>query len=253
MREMESQFDALSQKIKKMQKKASGSTKMMAIGYLLVVGFVFIYTVALMAWIRKEVTADSLSAQMRKMVDERVLTDVNREKMVTYCRGKAPVWADQLVQVTHDQLIPMAKLKVKSMIDKTTDSGITVLKHDFFPRVKELMEVNAEELNKHKDISDQSVANEIAKILADEADREMDLVINDKVKSRIAHLRTQLDEMAATPYKDLTRHQAAKRRLIINWVFLMEHHEAPADIFGELLKGINGTYEGVLSDLEIAN
>ena len=252
MREMEPQLDVLFQKIQKMQVQASKSTKMTAIGYLIVVIFVFIYTTGLMSWINKEVTANSLSAQMRNMVDKSVLTDANREKLVKYCKKQAPVWADKLVQITHDQVIPVAKSKVISIIDNATNSGIAVLKHDFSPKVAELIKANAESLNKHKDISDQSVANEVAKILADEAEREMDVFIDSKVKYRIAHLRSQLNELAAIPYKDLTRKQAAKRRLIVNWVFLMEHHEEPANVFRELLQGINGAYKGVLNDFDMA-
>jgi DNA-binding ferritin-like protein (Dps family) len=253
MREIETKFDALSQKIEKMQKQALSGTKTTMIGYIVVVVFVFAYTSFLMWWIKKEVTADNLSAQMKIMIEGSVLTDANREKMVSYCRDQAPVWADGLVQMTHDQLIPMMKLKVKSIIDNTTDSGITILKRDLFPEIKKLIESNAAELNQHKDIADPDIANEIAKILTDESEREMNKFINDKVKSRINHLRNQFDKMSAIPYNKLTRKEAAERRLIVNWVYLMEHDEAPSDIFGEFMRSVNGTYEGIMKSLTLSH
>ena len=251
MSELENKLGTLSTKIEKIQKKSAKSAKYTIVGYVLVVIFVFAYTTILMLWIKKEVTADNISAQMRHMINTSVLTDENREGIVRYCRDQAPVWAEGLVQMTHDQLIPIMKMKVKSIIDNTTDSGITILKTDLFPKIKQLMEDNATDLTKHKDLADQEIANEIAKILADESEREMNVFINDKVKNRIASLRSHLDKMSALPYKKLTRKEAAERRLIVNWVYLMEHHEAPADIFGEFMKGINGTYDGIMDKLKL--
>jgi hypothetical protein len=251
MRDLENKFKQLSQKIEKMQQQSLSSTKTTMVGYIIVIIFVFAYTSFLMQWIKKEVTADNLSAQMKIMVEGNILTDANREKMVTYCQNQAPVWADGLVQMTHDQLIPMMKLKVKSIVDNTTDNGISILKRDLFPEIKRLMEANANDLSKHKDITDPYIAKEIAKILADESEREMNTFINDKVKKRINNLREQLDKMSATPYSKLTRKEAAERRLIVNWVYLMEHDEAPSDMFGEFMKSINATYEGLMKNFTI--
>lgn len=252
MKDMETEFDVLSQKIEKMQKQASSSAKLTAAGYLLVVIFVFAYTIILMKWIKTEVTANNLSAQMKVMINDSVLTDQNREKVVTYCRSQAPVWAEGLVQMTHDQLIPMMKTKVKSIIDNTTDSGIKVFKRDLFPEIKKLVKANAAELQKHKDLTDPEIAKEIAKILADESEREMNVFINDKVKNRINDLRNRLDAMSSMPYDTMNKKQAAERRLIVNWVYLMEHDEAPADIFGEFMNSLNGTYHGIMKDLNLS-
>jgi len=251
MKDMEKQLSALSEKIEKMQKHSLSSTKTTMIGYVIVVIFVFVYTSMLMLWIKKEVTADNLSAQMKIMIEGNILTDANREKMVNYCRDQAPLWADGMVQMTHDQLIPMMKLKIKSLIDNTTNNGIRILKKDLFPEIKKLIEENANEISKHKDITDPRIANEIAKILADESEREINAFINDKVKYRINHLRNQLDEMSEKPYNNLTRKEAAERRLLVNWVYLMEHDEAPSDMFGEFMKSINATYEGLMKNLTL--
>jgi hypothetical protein len=251
MSDME-KINALSEKIEKMHKQALNSTKVTAIGYLIVVLFVFGYTTFIMNWIKAEVSADKLSASMRVMIEGSILTDENREAMVKYCREQAPVWAEDLVQMTHQQLIPTMKLKVKGIVDKTSDDAIGILKRDLFPQIKELVIANAKDLDTKKDITDQNIANELAKILADECEREMDVFVNDNVKRRIGILRDGLHNMAVKPYRDLTQKEGAKRRLLVNWVYLMEHHEAPSDIFGEFLKGLNRTYEGIMKDLTLS-
>jgi len=121
-------INALSERIEKMQKQAAKSTKFTAIGYLLVILFVFGYTTFIMSWIKQEVSADKLSASMRIMIEGNILTDENREAMVKYCGEQAPIWAEDLVQMTHHQLIPTMKLKVKHLVDKKSDEAIVILK-----------------------------------------------------------------------------------------------------------------------------
>jgi len=248
MSDME-KISALSAKIEKMQKQAANSTRMVAIVYLLVVLFVFAYTTFIMNWIKQEVSPNNLSATMKMMIEGKVLTDENRIAIVNYCREQAPVWADGLVQMTHEQLIPQLKDKVREIVDQTSDEGIAVLKKDLFPHFKELILANAQEINAHKDITDPQIANELAKILANECEREMDVFINDKVKHRIGLLRDDLDKMSEKPYRSLCQAEAAKRRLIVNWIFLLEYDEAPSDTFGEFMKSLNGTYEDIMSQI----
>ena len=249
MKDIENKIEALSAKIEKMEKQAVSGKKITLTAYILVIVFVFIYTNSIFLWMKQEVSANSLSASMRLMIENNVLTNDNRQALVKYCKEQAPVWADQLVVMTHEKLIPMMKEKVKGKLDASVDSGIAKLKEELFPAVKQILEDHASEFGKHKDITDPLVAQEIAKIIADECDREMTGIIHDKVKERIHVLRNDLDKLSSLPYSKLTRKQAAERRIIINWVYLMEHHEAPSDIFGEFIKSLNATYDDAVKEI----
>lgn len=250
MSDME-KMNALSEKIEKMQKQAMKSTKVYAIIYLVVVLFVFIYTNVIMEMIKVQVTPDNLSAQLRVTIEEQLLSDENCEKVISYCKEQGPIWAEDLVGMTHKQIIPMVKLQVKDAVDKTADEGIVAMQKELFPKIKKLINANAHELSKHKDITDQNIANEMAKILVDECEKQIDGFINDNVKYRIGVLRDQLENMSSSPLDKLSKKQAAERKVIVSWVYLLEHGESPADSFGELLKSINGTYEDFMQDLAI--
>jgi len=251
MKDLESRIESLGAKIEKMRKHDASSLKATVIGYLLVVIFVFVYTQSIMHWIKKEVSPNNLSAYTRQTIKKKFLTQEQCQSMVNYCRKQAPVWADKLVVMTHEQVIPRLKTKVKELIDKTADKGIIKLKKDVFPRVNDFLKVHAEKLKKHQDIADPEIAKELAKILSDKCESELDKFINEKVEFRIALLKKDLHKMATKPYSKLTRKEAAERRLLVNWVYLMEHDESPTDVFGEFLKSLNGTYNDFLKDFSL--
>ena len=252
MSDME-KINALSEKIETMQKQAVNSTKVNAIVYLSVVLFVFGYTAYIMNWIKEEVTIDNIVDFSQVRIVNDLLSDENCRYWMVECKKQAPALAEYLVEVTHQQAIPLLKNKIKLGIDKTSDEAIKRLKKDIFPGIKKLVLENAKELNKHKDITDQNIANELAIIVADECEREMDIFINDKVKRRISLLRDELDELSSKPYDKLSNEEKSKRLLIVNWIYLLEHDESPADALGEFLKSLNNTYEDALKDLTLSD
>jgi hypothetical protein len=117
------------------------------------------------------------------------------------------------------------------------------------PVINTFMERHAEELNKHSDVTDERVANELAKIMVDDIGKELDSFMNDKVKWRIGKLRAELDRISRKPYNELTKKEAAERRLIVNWVYLMEREEDLPGIAGALLQSFGDTYKSFFSDL----
>ena len=252
MSDME-KINALSGKIETMQKQATNSTKFTAIGYLLVILFVFGYTTYIMHWVKEEVTIDNIIDLSKVMIERDLLSDENCKSWMVQCKTQAPVLAEYLVEMTHQQVIPLLKNKIKKGIDKSSDDIINKLKKDIFPGIKELVAENARELNKHKDITDQNIANELAKVVADECEREINIFINDKVKYRISLLRDELDKLSSKPYDQLSNEEKSKRLLIVNWIYLLEHDESPDDVLGEFLKSLNSTYEGALKDLKLSD
>ena len=252
MKDIENKIDSLTKKIEEMRDKSQSSTKIASIVYIVLVIFVFAYTSTIMSLVKEKATADSISAQLRLIIDRDLLTDANRQWVKDKCNEQSPVIAESLVQLAHNQIIPTIEIQLKQLIDTQVDSIIARLEKDVFPEVSKVVQEHAQDLRSHADdITDENIANELAKILANEFDREMGKFINDKLKYRINALRQELDKISSKPYSELTKKEAAERLMIVNWVFLMEHHESPRNLLGEMLKGINDTYQGFLKDLQL--
>jgi len=252
MKNMETKISNLTEKIEEMRKKSKSNTKIASIVYIVLVIFVFAYTSIIMSLVKKKATADSISAQLRLLIDESLLTKSNHQWIKDKCKEQTPVVAEALVQMAHNRIIPTIETKIKRLIDRQTDSIITRLEEDIFPNLNNVVKAHAKELEVHaNDITDKAIANELSVILTKELDREMGKFINDKLTDRIHAFRSELDKISSQPYSTLTKKEAAERLMIVNWVFLMEHHEAPENVIAEMLKDINSTYEGFLKDLHL--
>jgi hypothetical protein len=252
MKDIETNISNLTEKIEEMRKKSHASTKIASIVYIVLVIFVFAYTSVIMSLVKKKATASNISAQLRLIIDRDLLTEKNRQWVLDTCNEQSPVVAEALVEMTHNQIIPSIEVKLKHLIDTQIDSIIARLEKDVLPELTTVVKDHARDLKGHADdITDEAIAQELAKILTVEFDLEMEKFINDKLKHRIHVFREELDKISSKPYAQLTKKEAAERRLIVNWVFLMEHHESPSNVVGEMLKGINSTYQGFLEDLHL--
>lgn len=251
MKDLELKINSLATKIEDLRAKGDKSTRIATIVYIVLVVFVFGYTTVIMNELKKRATADSISARARIMIEQGVLTEGNRQWVLDYCKEQTPLIADGLVMLTHDQIIPSIKVKIKNQIDGQIDGIIARLEKDVYPELNKVLSEHVEELKKHSDLTDKKVASELAKLLAKDLDKEMGQFINDKLKSRMDKLSQELDRISSKKYSELTEKEAAERRLIVNWVFLMEHHESPANILGEVLQGVNATYSDLLKNFDL--
>lgn len=251
MREFEQKLTELNDRIEKIRSKNVSATRLVVVAYVILVVFVFGYTSFLMRWIKLEVSADQISAQMRLQLEENLLTDKKRQQILAFCRGRIPMIADSIAVATHQKLMPAAKTKIKSILSKQADLIAKKTRKEMAPEIMKFVADHAAEFQQHSDVADEKIAVELAKVLSSDMEKEMDGVINDKVKHRISALRTELHAIAAKPYAKLTKKEAAERRLIVNWVFLMEHGEAPSDVFGSFLQSLGDTYRGFMSDMNL--
>jgi len=251
MKDLELKINSLATKIEDLRAKSNKSTRIATIVYIVLVVFVFGYTAVIMNMLKKKATADSISAIAKVKINDSLLTDGNRQWVLDYCKEQTPLIADGLVTLTHDQLIPSIKVKIKNQLDGQIDGIIARLEKDVYPELNKVLSEHVEELKKHSDLTDEKVASELAKLLAKDLDKEMGKFINDKLKSRMDILSKELDRISSKKYSELTAKEAAERRMIVNWVFLMEHHESPANVFGEVLQGVNATYSELLKNFDL--
>ena len=119
------------------------------------------------------------------------------------------------------------------------------------PEIKRFVVEHSDEFKQHSDIADERIANELAKALAAEVTKDLKSLAGGKMERGVANLKRQLDAIASKPYAKLTKKEAAERRLIVNWVYLMEHGEAPSNVAGAFLDSFKNTYNSVMSDLKL--
>ena len=252
--EFQSKINEISENITKLRKKNIFAARMTVVVYLILVLFVFFYTAFLMKWIESSVTPDSLSAYSRNMLEKKMLTEENSQKIIEMCHSRIPGVADMLVQITNERVIPGARVKIKQVMNQQLDKVIEHLEKKILPDMHLVIDKNLKSLKKHSDILDKDVGAEVSKVLVASIDKELDSVINDKVERRIQLLAEELDRIAAKPIEQLTAKEAAERRIIIFWIFLLENDEiSSASVFHDLIQQGNDAYNSFFEDLKVTD
>lgn len=223
MKDIEAQkLDLLSKELKKRKDKAVSSAKLAAIVYGLLVIFVFGYTWVIFGKLQASVTPDSISAVVNNTLVSAIPTI--REKMIVYSKQQGPVLADKAVQAAHEA-IPQVEDIIKRVIDRQVEILLTEMKTEMFPQFVDILRKNADEINQHAEVLTDDVAvQELAKIIAEELQNEINYHIN--AFKTVHELRAQLDELAAKPAAKLTRKEAAEREILVNWLYLVKNGES---------------------------
>jgi hypothetical protein len=252
--ELQNKINEISEQIVSLRKKNIFAARMTIIVYLGLVLFVFFYTAFLMKWIEKSVTANNLSAYSRNMLEKKMLTRENSQKILDMCNSHIPGVADMLVQVTNERIIPGARVKIKQVMNKQVDKVINHLEKKILPDMHLVIDENLKKLKKHSDLLDKDVGAEVSKVLVASIDKELDSIINNKVERRIQLLADELEKIAAKPVDQLTAKEAAERRIIIFWIFLLENDEiSSASVLHDLIQQGNATYQSFFQDLNVTD
>lgn len=78
-------------------------------------------------------------------------------------------------------------------------------------------------VKKDKDlVTDETLAKVLAVQLSNECNREAQEIINNAFFSEIDKLQTKVEQLRSTPDKMMTRSQAAKKHLIVCWIYLVD-------------------------------
>jgi hypothetical protein len=81
-----------------------------------------------------------------------------------------------------------------------------------------------DKIKKHKDLAnDDTLAQALAVQLAEECDREAKDIVNNAFFKEIEKLQKKVEILRSIPEKKMTRQQAAKKNLIISWIYLIDN------------------------------
>ncbi len=223
--ELVAKVDHLSKVVQEKKNKALSTTKMYAIVYGVIVLFVFGYTSIIFAKLKEYSTPDNISALVKNKIKDS-LPGLN-QAIISQAKKNAPIIAERAVEAVNEA-IPKIEDLVKTVIDDNAKRLILQIKGDMFPKFHKILKENAKAINDSADaLTDENTANEIAKSLVKEIEREIDYnVIGDDFYKKLDSFRAELEKIATKPADKLTMKEAAERRIIVNWIYLVKNGES---------------------------
>ena len=231
--ELLAKVDHLSKVMQEKKNKAINTTKMYAIVYGVIVLFVFGYTWIIFAKLKEYSTPDNISALVKNKIKDS-LPGLN-QALVSQARKNAPIIAERAVEAVNEA-IPRIEDLIKNVIDDNAKKIILQIKGDMFPKLHKILKENAKAINDSADaLTDENTAKEIAKSLVKEIEREIDYnIIGDDFYKKLDSFRAELEKIATKPANKLTMKEAAERKIIVNWLYLIKN--------GESLQSITSTF-----------
>jgi hypothetical protein len=138
-----------------------------------------------------------------------------------------PIQANRLADNTLDaikKLIPMLGEMAEQRIGVRFDQ---IMDHYKVQREKIFEHICTkviDKIKKNKDIvKNKTLAEVLALQLADECDREIRNIINNAFFDEIDNLQKKVEKLRETPYKKMTRSDAAKKNMIASWIYLIDN------------------------------
>ncbi len=231
--ELIAKVDHLSKLVQEKKNKAVSTTKMYAIVYGVIVLFVFGYTSVIFAKLREYSTPDNISALVKNKIKDS-LPALN-QALIEQARKNGPIIAERAVEAVNES-IPKIEDIVKKVVDDNARKIILQIKGDMFPKFNKILKQNAKAINDSADaLTDENTAKEIAKTLVKEIEREIDYnIIGDEFYKKLDSFRVELEKIATKPADKLTMKEAAERKIIVNWLYLIKN--------GESLQSISSTF-----------
>ncbi len=243
--ELLAKVDHLAKVIQEKKNKAMGTTKMYAIVYGIIVLFIFGYTSVIFAKLKEYSTPDNISALVKNKIKDS-LPGLNHS-LITQARKNAPIIAEKAVEAINEA-IPKIEDVIKNVIDENAKKVILQIKGDIFPKFNKILRDNAKVINDSAEaLTDENTAKEIAKALVKEIEREIDYnIIGDEFYKKLESFRAELEAIAVKPANQLTMKEAAERKIIVNWLYLINNGVSLQNIASTLVSSCSFAWEDLL-------
>lgn len=245
-KQLQEKLDTLLTRIEKEDKRASSSFVVSLICRvlitLLIVGYLGYIVIAF----------ESMSdpQNMAIMINEKIRDSLPRvrSEMQTQLPAHAGEIAKTTVEITKD-LIPALGEMAKEQLDIRFAQ---LMEHYKIEREKAFEYICSnviDHIRKDKDIvKDNTLAQVLAQQLADECAREARDIINNALFKEIENLQMEVEKLRSTPAKMMTRSQAAKKNLIVCWIYLVDNKGIDQEgIIGNAASFLGETAESFIS------
>ena len=136
---------------------------------------------------------------------------------------QAKTLAGDTVKLIH-KVIPMVGDMLETQLELKFDLVMEHYKVEREQIFENICSKVIDKIRKDKDlVKDKTLAEVLAVQLANECDREAKNIINNAFFAEIDNLQKKVEQLRATPDKIMTRQQAAKKNLIICWIYLIDN------------------------------
>jgi hypothetical protein len=161
---------------------------------------------------------------------------------------QAKTLAEGTVKMVH-RAIPMAGDMLEEQIETRFDKIMNHYKPQREQLFKNICSQVIDKIKKDKDlINDHRLAEALSIQLSDECNREIKDIINNAFFSEIDKLQLKIAKLSSTPNQFMTRSQAAKKNLIVSWIYLIDNKGIDDEgIVGNCASFMGGATENFIS------
>jgi hypothetical protein len=219
-KELANKMESLLARIEREDKRASSSFVVSMVCRILIT----VLLVCSLTYIAVQFSKLSKPANVAIAINEKVLDSIPavHNQLKQELPGQAKALAGDTVKAIHG-FIPSIGNMLEAQLESKFDR---VMDHYKFQREEMFESICSkviDRVRKDKDlIKDTTLAEVLATQLADECDREAKKIINNAFFKEIDKLQAQVEQLRSTPSKNMTRSQAAKKNLIVCWIYLID-------------------------------
>ena len=219
-KDLTEKMESLLARIEREDKRASSSFVVSMICRIVIT----LLLVCSLTYIALEFREMSKPADVAIAINQKVLASI--PTVHSQLKKELPIQAKALAKSTVEQLgkfIPMAGDMLETQIE---DRFAQLMDHFKVQREQILRNLCSKVIDKVKQnkdlVNDDTLAEVLATQLAEECDREAKNIINNAFFKEVDKLQTNVEKLRSTPANIMTRSQAAKKNLIVSWIYLVD-------------------------------
>jgi hypothetical protein len=245
-KQLQEKLDILLARMEKEDKRASASFTVSLICRVLITLFIVGYLGYTVIAFEKMSTPSNMAIMINRQV--RDLIPSERSEMQAKMPEQAKEMAKSTVGIISD-LIPSLGEMAREQLDVRFAQLMDHYKVEREKAFEHICSNIIDKIRKNKDIvKDSSLAQALAQQLADECNREARDIINNALFKEIEKLQADVEKLRSTPVKMMTRSQAAKKNLIVCWIYLVDNKGLDQEgLIGNAASFIGQTTEDFIS------
>ncbi len=190
--------------------------------YAVLVSLVAAYTLWIVPKLQELTEPDDMFQIVKSTLSEHLTT--LRTRAITEIKNNSEVWVTGLVAQTVSAIPQMEKPALR-VVDELINYVTQHIEDALIPAFTTALSENAGDLKeRYSDFRDQEKMQGLALIFVEIFETEMDKYFNERFVAEVNRLQSQLREYGK-PKANLTKKEAAKRQVLIGWVYLAEHNQ----------------------------
>jgi len=245
-KDLTKKMESLLARVEQEEKRASSSFVVSMVCRILIT----VLLVSSLTYIALEFKKMSKPKDVAIAINQKLLSEIPSAH--SQLKEEMPNIAKTLARTTVKQLhkfIPMTGNILETQIESRFAQIMDHYKVQREQIIRNLCSKVIDKIKKDKDlVKDETLASVLATQLAEECDREARNIINNAFFKEIDKLQKRVEQLRSTPAKMMTRSQAAKKHLIVCWIYLLDSKGIDQkSIIGNTASLLGGAAENFIS------